>query len=488
MKIFKDFEALVQYGLKHELIEKTDVVYVRNRLAMLVGLVDYEEHSPTDFDSIQDLLDSITTYAVESNVVSDERFYKEQLQEQIMDLLTPKPSVINKKFYELFEDSKEAATNYFYELSKRTNYIKTKQIARNIKWDADTEFGNLEMTINLSKPEKDPKEIEKLKSMPKSGYPSCFLCYENVGFQGRLNHPIRLTHRVIPLTLGGNDWFMQYSPYSYYNEHAIIIDMNHENMVINRKTFEMMTDFLDQFPHYFIGSNADLPIVGGSILNHNHFQSGRYEFPLNKAKSVYKHTVGEVDFDLLDWPMATIKLTSSNKELVIDYAEALLNDWANYEDKDINVINGSFKEHSTITPIARMVDGKYEFYLVLRNNITTEDVSYGLFHPRADYHHLKKENIGLIEVMGLSILPGRLVAELDEIKNALTNSLELVDSSHNEWYQEIKERFTGDVDTFVEEEVAERFGLVISDCHVFRFAADKDEMFKTYLEGFISKL
>jgi UDPglucose--hexose-1-phosphate uridylyltransferase len=341
-----------------------------------------------------------------------------------MNTVMPRPSEVANKFFSLKETSEKKATDWFYRLNNDCEYIRRERIAKNIKWNyQDDKYGEFEITINLSKPEKDPNEIKKLLTMKKSGYPACMLCAQNMGYAGRLNHPARQTLRLIPVKLNDEDWYMQYSPYVYFNEHCIVLKGEHSPMKVNRNTLVRLIEFIDELPHYFIGSNAGLPIVGGSILNHDHYQGGRADLPMAKAaiKTPVKISgYPEIEAGVVNWPMNCIRLTSSDSGKLIDAAYHILVSWEEYSDESLGVINSKESKHNAVTPYARMADGKYQIDLVLRNNITTEDLPLGVFHPHPELHHIKKENIGLIEVMGLFILPGRLKKELGLIEDILT--------------------------------------------------------------------
>ncbi|MDD2534341.1 MAG: UDP-glucose--hexose-1-phosphate uridylyltransferase [Eubacteriales bacterium] len=432
-------ERLFNFAVERELIQPLDRFEARNALLDLfqveqpfhgelpLALLDEKLETATG------ILDTIVETAIQRGLIDGTVFPQRALFDtRIMGCLMPKPSTVAEKFSQLYQQSPDQATSYFYQLSIASNYIRTAEIARNISWQTATAFGEIEITINLTKPEKDPKQIALEKLLPQSSYPTCLLCPENVGYAGRLNFPARQTLRLVPLKLAGEHWFLQYSPYVYYNEHCIVLGERHEPMTIHRWTFEAILDFVRQFPHYFCGSNADLPIVGGSILNHNHFQGGRAKFPMDTAtiRGYYEHPAyPEVVISHLHWPLTSLRLTSQSIDALVDLADQILKAWRDYSDPTVDVlaysqIDGQIEPHNTITPIARQNRyGQYELDLVLRNNRTTEELPLGIFHPHPEIHPIKKENIGLIEVMGLAILPGRLLKELGELNENVQNEV-----------------------------------------------------------------
>ncbi|RTE09110.1 UDP-glucose--hexose-1-phosphate uridylyltransferase [Paenibacillus whitsoniae] len=440
-------ERLLRFGGQNGLLEPLDTVAARNALLDLFGLAEpYQGDVPEEqLNSPVPLLEELLDAAYEGGLLEENTMtYRDLLDARIMGLLMPRPSEVVHQFWTLARtQGVEAATQYFYKQSIDSNYIRMDRIAKNAYWLTDTAYGDLEITINLSKPEKDPKEIALLKTLPQSSYPACLLCVDNLGYAGRVNHPARQNLRVIPLELDNEKWYFQYSPYVYYNEHSIIFHEKHIPMKTTANTFYRLLDFVDQFPHYFIGSNADLPIVGGSILSHDHFQGGRHKFPMEKAPSeqVFSHAdFPGVKAAIVKWPMSVIRLSSHNKQLIYQLASKLLDDWRAYSDSEAEVLAFSEKDgarvpHNTITPIARNnARGEYELDLVLRNNRTSAEHPDGIFHPHQHLHHIKKENIGLIEVMGLAVLPGRLQDELADIRKLLTGEAragrELEEASH----------------------------------------------------------
>jgi UDPglucose--hexose-1-phosphate uridylyltransferase len=471
---------LVKYGVKEGLIDEYDMIYCANRLIDIFNLNTFEFEETEDI-AIHELLEKMCDYAFENKIIdSNDVTVYDLFDTKLMDVLMPTPSTVKEKFYSKFNVDKVAATNYFYDLAIKSNYIRMDRINKNICFKHDSDFGLLDITINLSKPEKDPKLIALAKSMPSAGYPKCALCYENMGFAGNLNQAARQNHRILPIKLDNEDYFFQYSPYVYYNEHTIVFNKKHTPMVINKEIFSKLLDFVRQIPHYFVGSNADLPIVGGSILSHDHFQGGNYEFPMfttNVLKSYEINGYKNVKFDYINWPLDTICLSGENKEEIVSLADKILISWKQYSHEEINVYSHTNDTpHNTITPIARNNNGKYELYLVLRNNKTTEEHPEGLFHPYRDLHHIKKENIGLIEVMGLAVLPKRLKEEMDLLKNVLLNNGNFEEEillKHKEWALMLKEKYhftKENIDQLIEYEIGEVFKQVLQACGVFKFS------------------
>ena len=416
---------LTEYGLVTGLVEPEDRRFTINRLLELFHLDElddevaaaYAKRTPMTQESaeaaLEGILNEMLDYAAEDGLMPEDTItYRDLFDTKIMSMLVPRPSEVIKKIQAFYQISPKEATDYFYKLSRDTNYIRRYRIKKDQKWTADTEFGTLDITINLSKPEKDPKAIAAAKLAKQSGYPKCLLCKENEGYAGRVNHPARQNHRIIPVTINHSDWFFQYSPYVYYNEHCIVFNAEHTPMKIEKATFGKLLDFVEQFPHYFVGSNADLPIVGGSILSHDHFQGGHYEFAMAKApveKELVFKEFEDVKAGIVKWPMSVIRISAPQKERLIELADKILLAWRGYTDEDAFIFAETEGEpHNTITPIARKRGNDYELDLVLRNNITTEEHPLGVYHPHAKLHHIKKENIGLIEVMGLAVLPARL--------------------------------------------------------------------------------
>lgn len=411
---------LIEYAVRKNWLKDEDRVWASNRILEALQADGFDGLVPADGElpPIQEILDRLCRYAFEHGVIDgDSATYFDLFDTKLMGLLIPRPSEITEEFYRRYESSPEEATDWYYEFSGDTNYIRRDRIAKDRKWTVDTEYGTIDITINLSKPEKDPKAIAAAGKAKASGYPKCLLCAENEGYAGRLDHPARQNHRVIPISIGGKDFFLQYSPYVYYNEHCIVFNKEHIPMHIDRQAFTNLLDFVTLFPHYFIGSNADLPIVGGSVLSHDHYQGGNYEFAMARAGVEKEFSVPgfeDVKAGIVKWPMSVIRISSKDKERLTDLAVLILDKWRAYDDESAFIFHETEGEqHSTVTPIARRRGEAYEMDLVLRNNITTEENPLGVFHPHADKHHIKKENIGLIEVMGLAVLPARLKGELE---------------------------------------------------------------------------
>lgn len=443
---------LIKYGTDNGLIDVADRVYITNQLLELFQISDYHEPMDTDKEirELHLILEDMIHYAYENGILEDDTTtMKDLFDTKIMGLLTPPPSIVQKKFAEKYAVSPREATDYYYHFSQATNYIRIDRIAKDEKWVADTEFGPIDITINLSKPEKDPRDIAKAGQAKKSGYPSCLLCKENEGYAGHFSHPARQNHRIIPINLNNEAYNLQYSPYVYYNEHCIIFNDKHIPMKIDKDTFRKLLDFVRQFPHYIAGSNADLPIVGGSILSHDHFQGGNYTFAMAKAPYEYKFSLNaypEVTAGTIKWPMSVIRLQGCNIDTITAAADHILNKWRKYTDEEAFIFNETDgTPHNTITPIARMHDNLYELDLVLRNNITTAKYPMGLYHPHPQYHHIKKENIGLIEVMGLAVLPARLKNEIAQLEDAILTHKNIRKNAdiekHADWVDSWKESY-----------------------------------------------
>lgn len=435
--ITENINTLVNYGIAAGLLAENDRIYTINKLLELFGVDDYDASesatiivNPAEFD-LEGLLKQMLDYAAEKGILSDDSIvYRDLFDTKIMGMLVPRPSEVICQFQKLYDEKgAKAATDWYYTFSQNTDYIRRYRIARDRKWKADTEYGEMDITINLSKPEKDPKAIAAAKNAKQSGYPKCQLCMENEGYAGRVNHPARQNHRIIPVTIQGNQWGFQYSPYVYYNEHCIVFNSKHIPMKIEHDTFVKLFHFVEQFPHYFVGSNADLPIVGGSILSHDHFQGGNYEFAMAKAPIEKEFTVKgfeDIAAGIVKWPMSVIRLSHKDYNRIIELADVILAKWRGYTDESAFIFAETDGEpHNTITPIARKRGENYELDLVLRNNITTEEHPLGVYHPHAELHHIKKENIGLIEVMGLAVLPSRLKSELELLADAILTKEDL---------------------------------------------------------------
>ena len=497
--IYQNIDKLVSYGLLTGLIEETDKMYVRNRLLTKLNLDEYEETGAVckDVSELDEILEGILDFAAESGLLENNSVvYRDIFDTEIMDTITPYPSTVINTFNGLYEKSSKAATDYFYKLSCDNNYIRRGRIQKDVKWTVDSKYGEIEITINRSKPEKDPKAIAAAKNMAQASYPKCQLCVENEGYGGRVNHPARQNHRIIPIEIQGQDWCFQYSPYVYYNEHCIVFNSKHIPMVIDKSVFGKLLDFVTRFNHYIIGSNADLPIVGGSILTHEHFQGGNHVFAMHRAKSEKFYTVKgfeDIEVSRLDWPMSVIRLVGTDKDKMIELSDKILCAWRGYTDEDAFIFaETDGTPHNTITPIASMRDGKYTMDLVLRNNITTEQYPLGVYHPHDELHHIKKENIGLIEVMGLAVLPSRLVEELDAVADALVNGKDLnadeKTASHAIWAQEVVQKHPelnkDNVDAILKEEVGKVFVTVLEHAGVYK----RDEKGKNDFDKFMSTL
>ena len=475
MNINTYITALVQYGLNKDLFEPCDVVYITNQLLSALQLDSFEPEETVTMP-LEDILRGILADAVERGVCADDITSRDLLDTKLMGIMTPPPREVRSQFEVLYSIDPKQATDWFYKFSQDTDYIRRYRIQKDMRWKTATDYGNLDITINLSKPEKDPRAIAAAKAAPQSGYPKCLLCEENEGYAGRMNHPARQNHRIIPLTIGGNDWFMQYSPYVYYNEHCIVFNSRHTPMVIDKEAFGKLLDFVTVFPHYFVGSNADLPIVGGSILSHEHFQGGNYSFPMERAPVERKlHFAGfdDVEAGIVKWPMSVIRINGA-KERVAALADKILRCWRSYTDKKAFIFaQTQGVPHNTITPIARRRGENYELDLVLRNNITTQEHPLGVYHPHSELHHIKKENIGLIEVMGLAVLPARLKRELAALEEAILADQPLCDElrKHEAWVEELKNRYTftaENISAILKVEVGKVFAQVLEHAGVYK--------------------
>ena len=481
--VYEAVKGLVQYGLDKGLISEVDAIYARNQILDVMGMDEYEEpQGPAESGDLEAILKELLDCAADTGALKEDSVvYRDLLDTKLMNCLMPRPGEVVKEFWKRYEESPEKATDWYYGFSQDSDYIRRYRIKRDLKWVTDTAYGPLDITINLSKPEKDPKAIAAAKLAPQSAYPKCQLCVENEGYAGRLNHPARENHRIIPLTINDSAWNFQYSPYVYYNEHCIVFNSQHTPMKIERATFRKLLDFVALFPHYFVGSNADLPIVGGSILSHDHFQGGHYEFAMAKApieKSWTFPGFEDVEAGIVHWPMSCIRLTCADDERLVELADKILAAWRGYTDESCFVYAQTEGEpHNTITPIARMRDGKFQLDLVLRNNITTSEHPLGVFHPHAKLHHIKKENIGLIEVMGLAVLPSRLKGEMAQLEAALTARTPLEQygediQKHAEWAGEILEKHPElnpeNVHAILQEEIGLVFAQVLADAGVYK--------------------
>ncbi len=485
--------ALADYAREKGLIQPDDHTWAVNRL---LEALEEDSFSPPDQPlsaPLADILDALTTHAVEKGLCGDDITSRDLFDTRLMGLLTPRPSLVIGEFQARYRRSPREATGWYYTFSQDTNYIRRDRVAKDRKWLSPTPYGELIITINLSKPEKDPRAIAAAKNAPQSGYPKCLLCRENVGYAGRMNHPARQNHRVIPMTLDGVEWYLQYSPYVYYNEHCIVFNGQHIPMRIDRAAFCKLLDFIRQFPHYFVGSNADLPIVGGSILSHDHFQGGHYTFPMETAPVEREFSFPgypEIKGGIVRWPMSVVRLTGGDPERLVELAGKVLDAWRGYSDPDAFILAETEGEpHNTITPIARRRGEAYELDLVLRNNITTAEHPLGVYHPHQELHHIKKENIGLIEVMGLAVLPARLEKELAALAGALAEGADIRAipelEKHADWAEELRGRYTFTRDNapgILEQEVGAVFAQVLEHAGVYRRDAQGQAAFLRFLE------
>lgn len=493
--IYSSVKKLVKYGIETGLLPKEEEIYARNLILDILRLEEYEDDGREYSDiNLEATLREILDYAVESNIIEEGVVYEDLFDTKIMNCLVPRPKTVIDNFYRLYDKSPKEATDYFYNLSKTSDYIRTYRVKKDMRWVTETEYGDIDITINLSKPEKDPKAIAAAKNAKQSSYPKCQLCVENEGYAGRTNHPARENHRIIPVTINGTGWGFQYSPYVYYNEHCIVFNGEHTPMKIEKATFVKLFDFVKAFPHYFLGSNADLPIVGGSILTHDHFQGGNYEFAMAKAPIEKNFTVKgyeNVQAGIVKWPLSVIRLRCDNAESIIELADHILNSWRAYTDEKAYIFAETDGEmHNTITPIARFKDGKYELDLALRNNITTEECPMGLYHPHEELHHIKKENIGLIEVMGLAVLPARLKNEMEILKEYILEGKDIRSNEaiakHGDWVDEFMPKYDkldeANIDEVLKEEIGIVFGKVLEYAGVFKRDEAGREAFNRFIE------
>ena len=505
---------LVRYGIRRKLIGREDAGYAANRLFDILRVepsvsFHFEEKEgeqiKEEAESLDEILGILLDDAICRGIIEESITDRDLLDTRLMEVLTPRPSEVIETFWEKYEDDPEDATDYFYRLAGDTNYIRTERVAKDQKWVVSTQYGDLDMTINLSKPEKDPKAIAAAKNRACAAYPKCLLCPENEGYAGRADHPARQTLRLIPLTLGAERWYLQYSPYVYYNEHCIVLSGEHRPMLIDRGTFVRLLEFVMMFPHYTVGSNADLPIVGGSILTHEHFQGGRYTFAMERAairKQVTFTGYEEVEAGIVNWPMSVLRLSADTPDPLIELATKILTAWRLYSDESVQILCESEQgSHNTITPIARMREGRFELDLVLRNNRTTEEHPLGIFHPHEELHHIKKENIGLIEVMGLAVLPARLRQEIDQMEDFVLQGKEIEEvpelKKHGPWLKEILDRHPeykkeavlqgsaaseAQFDRILKEEIGQVFVRVLEHCGVFKEDEEGGKAFDRFID------
>ncbi|SHI86620.1 UDP-glucose--hexose-1-phosphate uridylyltransferase [Pseudobutyrivibrio xylanivorans] len=478
----ESIKKLVQYGINQGLTPECERIYTTN---LLLECFKEDEFTDPDCDMsdivLENVLADLLDEAVKRGIIEDSITYRDLFDTKLMNQLCPRPSQVINEFNNKYKnDGPKAATNYFYDLSKASDYIRTYRVKKDLKWTTETDYGTLDITINLSKPEKDPKAIAAAKNAKQSAYPKCQLCMENEGYAGRANHPARENHRIIPITINDSKWGFQYSPYVYYNEHCIVFNGKHTPMKIERATFVKLFDFVKLFPHYFLGSNADLPIVGGSILSHDHFQGGCYTFAMEKAPIIKEFSVNgyeDVKAGIVKWPLSVIRLQCEDEKRIIDLAEHILNVWRGYTDEAAFVFAETDGEkHNTITPIARKRGDLFELDLALRNNITTEEHPLGVYHPHAHLHHIKKENIGLIEVMGLAVLPSRLKGEMEQLADYIVNGKDLrsneVLEKHADWVEEFAKNYehidAGNVKEILEQEIGKVFCEVLECAGVYK--------------------
>lgn len=495
MDLQKDIKKLVTYGLDKKLIMPEDEIYTINQYLEVFRLDEYEDPDIEGEEIIlPEILDRLTDTAYDRYIIkSDDIVTRDLFDTKLMGILTPKPSQVIKEFRTYYEESPKKATEFFYEFSQDTNYIRRDRVKKDMKWKVNSPYGDIDITINLSKPEKDPKAIAAAKNAKQSSYPKCQLCMENEGYAGRMNHPARQNHRIIPITIHGSRWGFQYSPYVYYNEHCIVLNGAHTPMQINRDTFAKLFDFIRQFPHYFVGSNADLPIVGGSILTHDHFQGGHYTFAMERAEMEQEFTIPgyeDVTAGIVHWPLSVIRIRHKDSERLIELADHILKKWRNYSDPEAFIFEQTNGEpHNTITPIARRRGEEYELDLTLRNNITTEERPLGVYHPREEYHHIKKENIGLIEVMGLAVLPSRLKKEMESLAECLVNKKDIASveelKKHAAWVEGFLPKYTEitqeNVWNILEKEVGEVFVKVLEDAGVYKCTEEGRKAFMRFV-------
>lgn len=494
--------ALAQYAVDRGLIEENERIYSIN---MLLDVLKLDEYNPCDDEDkvialssdLEAILQFIDDYAYDRGLIEENSVvYRDLFDTRVMNCFVRRPSEVIRIFNEKYAVSPKEATDFYYEYSKNSDYIRTYRIAKDIKWVYESEYGDIDITINMSKPEKDPKAIAAARNAKQSSYPKCLLCVENEGYAGRINHPARENHRIIPIKILGKEWGFQYSPYVYYNEHCIVLNREHTPMKINREVFEKLFDFIRQFPHYVIATNADLPIVGGSILSHEHFQGGNYSFAMSRAvieKEVVFKGFEDVEAGILKWPMSVIRIRSTSQERLVDLADKILGAWREYTDEEAFIFAKTNGEpHNTITPAARFANGKYELDLALRNNITTEERPLGVYHPRNEYHHIKKENIGGIEVMGLAILPSRIKSEMELLARCITEGKDIRSFDellkHADWAEEFIPKYEGkineeNVDEILKAEIGKVFVKVLEDAGVFKRDKKGREYFMKFIES-----
>ncbi len=496
IEVYQHIKELVSYGEETGLVAAEDCIYTRNRILEVLGLSEYEEPALAEAPKreLSEILKGLLDYACQAGLIEDNITARDLFDTKLMGLLIPAPSQVIREFKEHYENSPKEATDYYYKLSQDSDYIRRYRIKKDQKWKVETEYGTMDITINLSKPEKDPKAIAAAKLAKQSGYPKCLLCMENEGYAGRMNHPARQNHRIIPVTIAGQPWGFQYSPYVYYNEHCIVFNGEHIPMKIDRAAFGKLFDFVKQFPHYIIGSNADLPIVGGSILSHEHFQGGNYEFPMAKAPVEKSYTIQgyeDITAGIVKWPMSVLRISGKDEERLVDLADKILTAWRGYSDPEAGVFAETDGEpHNTVTPIARKRGEFFELDLVLRNNLTTKEHPLGVFHPHGELHHIKKENIGLIEVMGLAVLPARLKAEMELLAEYMVEKKDIRSreeiEKHADWAEEFSVKYEQiteeNVNDILQKEIGIVFSKVLEDAGVFKRNKKGVEEFEKFVE------
>lgn len=495
----KSIKQLVQYGVASGLIPEREQCYSTNLLLDIFGKTDYsdpalEPEKSYPAISLQEILDELCDIACGQKLIEDSITYRDLFDTRLMNCILPRPAQVTDTFWEKYRKSSKEATDFYYEFSQNSNYIRRERIARDLKWKVPSSYGEIDITVNLSKPEKDPKDIAAAKTVS-SAYPKCLLCLENEGYAGSVTHPARQNHRIIPLTLNGDNWALQYSPYVYYNEHCIVLNGGHVPMKISRATFQRLMDFIKLFPHYFLGSNADLPIVGGSILSHDHFQGGHYTFAMAKAEKIMEFTVNgfeDVECSVLHWPLSVIRIRSTQSDRLVELADHILEKWRTYTDENAFIYAETDGiPHNTITPIARFREGCYELDLALRNNITTEEHPMGVYHPHEKLHHIKKENIGLIEVMGLAVLPARLKAEMESLAEYILQGKDIREdemlAKHTEWVEEFLPQYeeinAANIMEILQQEIGKVFVAVLEDAGVYKSTPEGLEAFRRFLNN-----
>ncbi|MBR5437355.1 MAG: UDP-glucose--hexose-1-phosphate uridylyltransferase [Clostridia bacterium] len=477
--ICESITKLVNYGLDCGLIEQEDKIYTTNRILEILGIDEYEESESCEWGSLEEILSEILAYAVEAGLIEDTLTNRDLFDTKIMSALVPRPSEVISHFDALYAVSPEMATDYYYKLSKDTDYIRRYRVCKDLKWVTESDYGDIDITVNLSKPEKDPKDIAAAKNAKQSSYPKCLLCVENEGYAGRLNHPARQNHRIIPIEIEGTDWGFQYSPYVYYNEHCIVFNSKHTPMKIDESAFRKLFGFVQLFPHYFVGSNADLPIVGGSILSHEHFQGGNYEFAMAKAPTEKTFTFEgyeDLTVGIVKWPMSVIRISGKDTDRIVALSAEILDKWRGYTDEEAFIFaETDGTPHNTITPITRKRGDNFEIDLVLRNNIVTDEHPDGVYHPHKELHNIKKENIGLIEVMGLAVLPSRLKNELAQLQQFILEGKDIAAdesiSKHADWVNSFKDKYEfteENIDAIIKKEVGKVFVKCLEHAGVYK--------------------